>query len=50
MQKEKKYEFSVVPGTYDEGKTPDAGRYQADRSGDRTGGCKNSAQQQESGY
>ena len=32
---EEKHELSVVSGPYDEGKTDDAGRYQADRPGHR---------------
>ena len=40
--------FSVVPGSYDQGETPDAGRHLTDRSRDRTGGCKDSVKQQKS--
>ena len=32
--------ISVVSGTYDKSTPDDAGKYQADRSGYRTGGCQ----------
>lgn len=32
----------MVPGSYDQGKKTDAGGHKTDRSGDRTGGCKDS--------
>ena len=42
--------FSVVPGSYDQSKTYDAGKHETDRYYDRTCGCKNSAKQQKSRY
>ena len=42
--------FSVVPGSYDQSKTYDAGKHETDRYYDRTCGCKNSTKQQKSGY
>ncbi len=38
--------FSVVPGSYDQSKTYDAGKHETDRYYDRTCGCKNSTKQQ----
>ena len=40
----------MVSGTYDESKTSDAGRYKTGRFSNRAGGCKNSGEQQKSGY
>ena len=46
----KRYELSMVSGAYDKGQTDDGREYKTDRSGDRTGGCADSAGKQKSGY
>ena len=40
----------MVSGAYDQGKTYDAGGYQAYRPSDRAGRCAGAAQQQKPGY
>ena len=40
----------MVPGSYDQGKKTEAGGHKTERSGDRTGGCKEFPEQPQSVY